>query len=102
MNNNMDVIKKHKYELLGGKRAELIVRSEDNPYLLDVIKQYDMFDESAKHTTTKLVDALHVIKQHLTSLIDKHKDKGDGDDMMAILQHDLQMVENAIMKNELK
>ena len=97
---DVDVIKKQKYELLGGKRKELMERSKTNPYLLDVISQYDAFNQDVSKISNKLVDALLLLKQHFMSLMHHYS---DDNDMMLILQHDLQMVENAVKKykNEL-
>ena len=65
---NSDAIKHQKQALLNSKIGGLKERSKQNPYLTDVIKQYDLLSENKTKTQQNLVDALQIIKAHLEFL----------------------------------
>jgi len=90
-----DVLKYQKQKLLGGKRDELIARADKNPYLKDVVAEYDTLILNKKTARDELNESLSVIKTHIGSLKKTH---ADAPDVLEKLEHDLHTVQNKIKR----
>jgi len=92
---NLDAVKQQKQALLNSKAINLKERSKQNPYLNDVVAQYDAFEKDNQKTQANLVDALQIIKAHIEFLKKKH---GDDSDTMKQLDNDFIHVQNKLNK----
>ena len=89
--NDLDVLRNEKKQIFNSRRADLATRSQDNPYLTEVIADYDNLQARKKQTDADLADALRIIETHIadlqkSNLGETQKDTADKlqDDMMHI------------------
>jgi len=72
----------------------LATRSRQNPYLTDVIADYDNLQARKKQTDADLADALRIIETHITDLQNSTNDATQ--DMADKLQDDMMHVKNRL------
>jgi len=65
---DLDRLKKQKTELLKHKADDLNARSLTNPYLKDVVQEYDALKNMQKEQNKKIANALHIIETHIKEL----------------------------------
>ena len=90
-----DILKQQKKKLLGGKKEELMARSKYNPYLNEVIAEYDNLELEQKSKKPELSEALNLIKSHIDFL---KKTYANEPDLLVKLENDLNNVQHQIDK----
>jgi len=78
-------------KLLGGKKEELKVRSIHNPYLNDVVAEYEAMDSHNRKIGQDLNDAFEILKSHILFLQKTHADEAD---ILEKLENDLAKIIN--------
>ncbi len=90
----LDVLRDQKKRLLHSRRDDLVTRSMHNPYLNNVIDEYDALQARKKEKNADLVKALQIIETHIKEL--QQSTTEPSDDILEKLQDDLQHVQNKI------
>jgi hypothetical protein len=92
----LDVLRDQKKRLLHSRRDDLVTRSMHNPYLNNVIDEYDALQARKKKKNADLVEALQIIETHIKELQQSTSTAEPSDDILEKLQDDLQHVQNKI------
>ena len=98
----LDMLRDQKKKLLHSRRDDLVTRSIHNPYLNNVIDEYDALQSRKNKIKEDLVEALQIIETHIKELQKSAATAEPSNDMLEKLQDDLYHVQNKIAQKVTK
>jgi hypothetical protein len=93
--NNLEFLRNEKKQVFDSRRADLMTRQSHNPYLTEVIADYDNLQTRQKQTDADLADALRIIETHIADLQQSNNDETQKD-VADKLQDDLMHIRNKL------
>ena len=87
---------KEKEQFLSDKRKELMKSQKDNPFLKDVVDQYNMYFSNVAQQNQAQYNALKRLADYISELI---LDPNSDADMIRQCKQDMEMVQNEIKKH---